>query len=312
MNVETLERLLRDLGIPQDLDHDATKFQVSCPLAPWTHEKGTDNKPSMLVDIGEKMPRYHCFACKSHGWLSTLVKNYNKLANGRVPVNSYFSKFAHLRPGVRRKRKVEPAMPLPEHLMNGLFDFTEYEDAIAYLESRDIDTNVAIEYNIKYDPERDMVVFPVYNARGQFMGAVGRSLQEKRFHNYFHFKTAATLGGIDKLKEPKRIFVVEGWIDLLTAAPWVLEYDGGIVCTWTSRMSAGQAALLSSFDSTIYCLYDSDRAGEEGWQSIVSYFGSISGNRVRRMRLPEGYDVNDITQGEFDSYFEECRKGRLL
>lgn len=313
MNERTLEKLLRDLGQNLSIEDGEDKVQISCPLAKWTHEKGCDSHPSMSIDLSANPPTYICFTCKNKGRLSSLVGKYNQFSGSEVPVEKYFSKFEGLRPKETHKKAPQIAMPLPETLLENFLPYRECDLATRYLKKRKISLAVADEFRLKYDPERGAVVFPIYGNQGKFLGAVGRYTQgDLRYHNYFHTKMAATLGGLDKVTNPKRIFIAEGFFDLLSAYPWVSKLDGGVVCTWTSRMSAGQAALLMSYDATLYCVYDADEAGEGGWRSIKSYFGSISGNRIRRMVLPQGLDLNEITEGKFNTFYNESRKGRLL
>lgn len=67
-----IEYVLRELG--------AEKFQLSgdhvmtnCVLAPWTHAKGTDSRPSMGVKISPGMSVFNCFSCGSSGGFLKLV-----------------------------------------------------------------------------------------------------------------------------------------------------------------------------------------------------------------------------------------------
>lgn len=316
MNRETLGVFLRDLGI----DDDQVKFdgefeyQCPCPLAQWTHQKGTDNHPSLSISL-EREPLYYCFACKSKGHLQSLLKHYCAYSGKFLHSTNYFSPYASLRPREQLKRKQHKEMPLPNTLLENFFDYRDFDDAVKYLrDTRSIDLRVANSYQLKYDPDRDMIVFPIFNERNHFMGAVGRSISgEKKYHNYFNAKLSATLGGIDKLKNPKRIFLVEGFFDLLACAPWVGKYEGGVVCTWKSDLSDGQAALLSSYDAVMCCAYDADEAGNRGWKSVRTFYGTLAGNLCRRIYLPDNHDVNEVTEEEFDeSYRKSLEKGRLV
>lgn len=314
MNERTVEKALSRLGVEIDIPEGEDKIQISCPLAAWTHERGKDNHPSMRLDISENPPSFICFACKHHGNLAHLIGLYNKFSGKSIDSSEFISPYQGLRPREKKKEIPKGPMYLPESLLENFLPYAECDLAVRYLKKRKISLDVADHFGLLYDPERGAVVFPIRSPDGRFLGAVGRYTEnkDKRYHNYFHAKLAATLGGYNLLKNPTRIFVVEGFMDLLSAHPWVQEIDGGVVCTWTSRMSAGQAALLMSYDATIYCAYDADKAGEEGWKTIKSYFGSISGNRIRRLVLPQGFDINDLSKGEFFTFYEESRKGRLL
>jgi DNA primase len=53
----------------------------SCPLAPWTHEKGTDRSPSFGISLSE-ISAYSCYTCHHHGTLSDFAKLYCDLAGG--------------------------------------------------------------------------------------------------------------------------------------------------------------------------------------------------------------------------------------
>lgn len=49
---------------------------ITCPLAPWTHAKGTDSKPSAAILTDNHDPRFNCFTCcqQSIGLLELIMR----------------------------------------------------------------------------------------------------------------------------------------------------------------------------------------------------------------------------------------------
>ena len=309
MELTTLKRLLIRLKVPPETINETSDgggLTCQCPLAKWTHKKGCDRRPSFWA-AGGPIPACSCFSCETKGTIKDLLRTYGKLSGDYVRFEDYAGKYDHIVVGETFvEDKVE--MQIPEELMEGFQDFRDFPEAEEYLggsKGRALNLSVCDEFNVLFDAERNMVVFPIRGTHGKLVGACGRSLTDKRFHNYFHAKLAGTLGGANKLSEdPKAIIVVEGWIDLISATPWAKKFGADVVCTWTSRISAGQAAILSSWICPIVCGYDSDEAGNKGWRTFQSYWGNISGNRIRRMTLPDGCDMNDLLEHEFDIAYE--------
>lgn len=73
MNVVKIETILKGLGA-RETRVKGNKVTTNCLLAPWTHSKGRDMKPSMVILEGRHGdPIYSCRACHRKGTLRDLL-----------------------------------------------------------------------------------------------------------------------------------------------------------------------------------------------------------------------------------------------
>src|SRR5262245_24055204 len=83
MNPEKTAKVLKLLKSTVPLNQQRAGWMVSsCPLAPWTHDGGTDKNPAFGVKKMDGVPFSHCFACGWNGSLGDLVlemRQKNKL-----------------------------------------------------------------------------------------------------------------------------------------------------------------------------------------------------------------------------------------
>jgi hypothetical protein len=72
MDLRKIEHILRSLGAKTEVAHG--KVRCSCLLAPWTHPRGRDQKPSMVILKGRfGDPIYSCLGCHERGSLRDLL-----------------------------------------------------------------------------------------------------------------------------------------------------------------------------------------------------------------------------------------------
>ena len=74
MTPDSAASILRGLGVPNIRISRNGKVQCSCPVALWTHSRGTDSRPSGVVLFGDGgQARYVCAACHWSASLRNLV-----------------------------------------------------------------------------------------------------------------------------------------------------------------------------------------------------------------------------------------------
>ena len=72
MDVSKIERIVRSLGSRTEVR--VNKVRCNCLLAPWTHPKGRDQKPSMVILQGQHGdPIYTCLGCHETGTFRDLL-----------------------------------------------------------------------------------------------------------------------------------------------------------------------------------------------------------------------------------------------
>lgn len=75
MDVHKLESLLRGIGAERVRVIDSRKVACACPLARWTHSKGSDSHPSFVAFVEGRHgdPIYACQACHEEGSIRDLL-----------------------------------------------------------------------------------------------------------------------------------------------------------------------------------------------------------------------------------------------
>jgi len=128
-------------------------------------------------------------------------------------------------------------------------------------------------YDLRFDETNDNLVFPVRSP--ELVGAVGRSAEGKRVHNYFGFFTGKSLGGYDKLTDAKKIAVVEGWTCLANCYQWAAELGFDVVCTFTANVSDVQCQMLADTGKVLHLWLDQDKAGKAGVKRVSEKIDDI-------------------------------------
>jgi hypothetical protein len=317
MKREELLLILDKLGVVRESVKNVRNnhILIPCPLAPWTHQKGADSKPSCSIryDNAKAPTLFNCFACKCRGKFWTLVHDY-----GTYSKNDELIKL-----GLRLLESDEPTLSvildsisedltdwtyssdrkvcrvISDNLMNVFVPAFQSEECLNYLSSRDVTIQEVIEWGLLYDKRNNRVVFPVKNRQGEYVGAVGRGIVTKNYYNYFGFDTGLTLGGLDKFQNRGKIALVEGFFDLLRLAKWANLVNYDVLCTWTANVAFPQADQLLCLDSTIHVWYDQDDPGNEGWKVAKARLSS-SPYPVKRITWePKEMDPGKMTKDDF-------------
>jgi len=304
-------------GLGKKQDH----ILISCPMARWTHLSGQDAHPSCMVWYNdEKQTYYKCYSCGECGNLWQLFQEYGQKTNDpqvqalalevlKVDTPSISSRFVRLYNKILNKYdldvfedevKIVPASVIEKYELATLNPI-----ASKYLEGRQVDVLTALRFNLRWDKHNFRICFPAYDEDGSCVGMVGRTVppgdvEKKRYFNYFNFNAAESLGGTNFVKDYpyNKILVLEGYFDLLRSWQWCVELGILPVCTWKSKVSEKQLTKLVGFDKLLICGYDNDKAGQEGAVKFIREGGQL-GATVRKLQLPEGKDVGELTKEEF-------------
>jgi hypothetical protein len=162
-----------------------------CPLAPWTHKKGTDNNPSFGIRLPEgDNPHYNCFSCGG-GSVPDLVNAMAMHTTSSTPkVYGLDLKTAFQ---ILSEADCDAPVPLPEYSEFSNHHTQQFEEwpahfiesfvrwnyapvAVEYLKARGVTSAQAQRFNIRFDSKREMMVFPYTNVYGKLAGARGRSI----------------------------------------------------------------------------------------------------------------------------------------
>ncbi|BBC40858.1 DNA primase [Photobacterium damselae subsp. piscicida] len=150
----------------------------------------------------------------------------------------------------------------------------------------------------RYDRFRGRVMFPILDRRGRVIGFGGRVLGDgtPKYLNSPEtpiFHKGRELYGLHQVlethREPERILVVEGYMDVVALAQFGVDYT--VASLGTSTTSEHIQTLFRQ-TSTVVCCYDGDRAGREAaWRAMEQALPYLlDGRELKFMFLPDGED----------------------
>jgi DNA primase len=177
-----------------------------------------------------------------------------------------------------------------------------------------IQTGMLIEKDGKvYDRFRGRAMYPIRDKRGRIVGFGGRVLDDSlpKYLNspetaIFH-KSKEVYGLFELLRnngKPKRILIVEGYMDVIALAGCGIHYA---VATLGTATSQAHLDLLFRFSAELVFCFDGDNAGREAaWRAMEPAFGALKeGRQVRIMLLPQQHDPDSLVRAEGMDKFEE-------
>jgi DNA primase len=181
-------------------------------------------------------------------------------------------------------------------------------------QGRLIRTGMAIEKDGKvYDRFRGRLMFPIRDKRGRVVGFGGRVLDET-LPKYLNspettvFHKSKEVYGLHELlgkdSKPKRIIIVEGYMDVITLAGNGVHY---VVATLGTATSQAHLDLLFRFSSELVFCFDGDNAGREAaWRAMEPAFGVLKdGRQIRILLLPQNHDPDSLVREEGAENFEK-------
>lgn len=165
-----------------------------------------------------------------------------------------------------------------------------------------------------YDRFRDRVMFPIADPRGRVIGFGGRVIGEgsPKYLNspetpIFHkggevYGLPQALQGHDK---PKRLFVVEGYMDVLALAQHGITNAVATLGTALTREHLGR--LFRVVPDLVFC-FDGDEAGlRAAWRALETALAYLSeGRSVGFLILPNGEDPDSLVRAEGPGLFERA------
>ncbi|MGH8566042.1 MAG: DNA primase [Gammaproteobacteria bacterium] len=163
-----------------------------------------------------------------------------------------------------------------------------------------------------YDRFRDRVMFPIEDRRGRVIGFGGRVIGEgsPKYLNspetpIFHkggevYGLPQALQGHDK---PKRLFVVEGYMDVLALAQHGITNAVATLGTALTREHLGR--LFRVAPDLCFC-FDGDEAGHRAaWRALETALAYLSeGRSVGFLFLPNGEDPDSLVRDQGPGLFE--------
>lgn len=311
--LSTLKSQLNN-GKLSNIQYKADEVSITCPF----HKDGKENKPSCFIYVGddEKIPwgTFHCFTCGEKGSLVKFIagtfdrseyyakewlkKNFTEKVLEYKQLNIAEEITSEdLKKGQNEAIK-QMAKMVDEDILNSLQSWHPY------MEQRHISKEIANKFEIKYNPEKECLVFPIRDKNGDIISATTRSIKNKTF--YLGKNTEKTIYLLNEcLKENcNQIVVCEGQIDALVS--W--SYGVPAIALFGAGTTEKQVAELNKTSILHYILmYDNDSAGRKGANRFKKLIKKSV--FVTDIIMPKNKDVADCSKEEF---LDILRKNDIL
>lgn len=301
-----------------DSKSDGKWLRCSCPLAPYLHQNGKDSNPSFALSISEhESPHFNCFSCQG-GTAAELLqrlemyarqspkmalpykfKEAHEILDTEELVPEELEEFQEFKPSV-----YQAITPWPESFLSTFIHADKVVLAREYLyESKDhlngfgqkcrgFKPEETHKFDLRYDHSRGMVVFPYRDAFGRLAGMRGRSIVEKKFHDYtWQGVNNASLCWLNEtsLEQIGWVVVVEGNFDVVrVAVRWPK-----VVGNMTAKPIPSKMGKLLSATGTVF-IPDNDATGTTSIEKYRSYHQKHH-HPFRVLKLPDTVkDADDV------------------
>ena len=247
-----------------------------CPFAEWRHSSGQDSHPSFAIRAAKGEPPYFtCFSCHSNGPLSNLTEELRFLSKGPQVKYRFGEAVQYLYSydededeyvlvTDKYAAKADPVVEFPEEWIASFIPATSSPLACEYLQYRGVTWSTAVALDLKFDPVRKAVVFPVRDFQGRLVGARGRYLYPtphgSRYHDYpykGHSNTGLVWLGEDRVEWKLPLVVVEGNFDFTS----VRQVYPNVVAGMTANVSSEKIARIQPAWKVL-SMADNNEAGD--------------------------------------------------
>jgi hypothetical protein len=340
MQEDTLTAILRKLGVRVAKRNRNGWLDFTCPLAPWTHQHGHDSSPSAGAKVNPTgRSAWHCFTCKQHGSMASLVRQIETYSGKRFPGLIREADLADTMPmfaadygSFEMPLEVEPAPePIEEAAVDGLYPAAwEAPRAQGYLEARGVGQGTAETLGLLYDdglsdprrPDAPRVLFPVRGLDGRLYGFTGRALTpdaKPKVRDYYGLPKRHLILGAERWQAGRPVVIVEGLFAYARLIELGVEDRVNVGALLGSVLTPEKADLLRHFDQSVYLLLDNDKAGDDGIFGTLKPDGSRDEARGAIAQLvehvpvlipewPEGKDDPDqLSRAEVDAMLDETQ-----
>ncbi|NOY67744.1 MAG: DNA primase [Gammaproteobacteria bacterium] len=166
-----------------------------------------------------------------------------------------------------------------------------------------------------YDRFRERIMIPITDRRGRVIAFGGRILNSEDAHGPKYLNSPETpifhkgreLYGLYEcrkaIRNPEKILVVEGYMDVLALAQYGIRYAVATLGTATTKEHL--ETLFRVVPRIIFC-FDGDRAGREAaWRALENALPNMhEGREAAFLFLPDGEDPDSMVRDEGQAAFE--------
>lgn len=324
MDVELILKRLESYGLVRLNKITGDYYSVYCPF----HSDGNERRPSCGVRLtdqfcnGQHYPEgwWHCFTCGAAKTMKEAVEEILSVHQVSQEVKDEFASMIDdsidideqslISPGVIKAINAKLALNNVKSRLNKNVDFIpdseleQYRVTLPYLYERKLTDEIIEKYDVGIDmhyvpeggkKEIPCVTFPVRDRKGNILFIVRRAIPIKRFYMPSHIEKPVY--GIYELPENSTsVVIVESCFNALTSVrygrPAVALLGTGTPYQIEQLKRLGVREFILGFDP--------DEAGRRATKKLkralkdVAFVWSFSG-------IPEGKDINDLSEEEFNS-----------
>lgn len=290
-----VRRFLASIGVPSEkMRRSKDWINCQCPLAKWTHGSGMDEHPSFGISISEGRSVWYCFGCMPKAQLLEGLLHNIFITSGEYPREAA-QVFVEEEGAEEVPQQVIPdgwadmkeaVEPLPKSVIKQfpILQWTKHNiDAIAckqYLVKRGVPEWVQNLYQVRFDPERGCLTFPLTDLAGRIFVLRERSILEKKLWTvssemmkmpgvkFPSLRDSGVWFGMHLINWSKPVLLVEGEIKVMRLAT-LGEFNA--IASATSSVSETQIDVLSG--AVFYLGYDTDKAGALAHSRIAERIG---------------------------------------
>lgn len=276
------------------------------------HKGGHESRASAHVYIGESNDNvqygtYSCFTCQ----LTCSFVHFVALAFEKSDLwaeNWLIEKYAD---GTIEEELIN--LPKIELKSNNAFNnsrqyflnesiLDEFESFHPYMSQRKLTKRIIEVFKIKYDPKTESIVFPVFDDKNNLVMLTRRSVEGKRF--IIDKDKQKPLYLLNYIKEHgiKKVLLVEGQIDALTAC----VYGFPAIATIGSITEHQIEQLNRSGIRILYTSFDNDEAGKRFKRTLMKNLRKDILTVDVDISKTGKKDINDLTEKEFWQCIDEA------
>lgn len=258
---------------------------VSCPFAPWTHQKKTDNHPSFGITIKpDGRSAYKCLSCQMKGRFASLpgkLGGYRKIDYTKLRLWAESTEMqAQLFKPVPKWEDADPVAIDYSERQTGIVQRPDpsvmhrfpHAIALPYLHKRGLGLFDVLRLGLRYDSFQRRVLFPVYDPEDRFCGFTGRSVlsidwtkENPKVRDYYGLNKREVFLKLPGRYEGKKI-ISEGLFDFATAIKHGHLNSRAILGT---ALTPEKIEILIQEGEPVYFFMDNDLAG---WQALFGIF----------------------------------------
>lgn len=269
-----VEATLESLGVEVVAD-TYSNFLCYCPFHP------NMNTPAFSVDKEQGL--WLCFnaACEGSagGNLVQLILALSERT--RMEALRFLDKKAseaHKPLSVRLEAmKAEEHWPiLPQMKIDELHsNLWSYQPVLDYMmEERGFTEQTLVDFEVGWEPDKEMVVVPIHDADGNPLGVNGRSIVDKRFKLTKGIPRNKIMFNVHRAKrEGGTVIVCESQFDTMR-----IHQSGfpNAVCFLGSHISKEQAAIIRRFFDRVIIMTDADEAGRKMGHTLTAMIRGVN------------------------------------